>query len=70
MSMVELKKAYSEMSEKERIVFAAFVAAERLANDPEFSHQLSRRHEAMDHGKKWEHADLLELHERLDKQGL
>jgi hypothetical protein len=70
MSVHELTKAYQELPEADRIVFAALVAADQLARQPDFAADLDRRHKAMDEGRKWTHSDLLKLHTELEKQGL
>ena len=70
MTVMELKKAYAELPEKEQLLFASLLAAEQMAKDPEFGARLEARHQAMDAGKKWSHADVLELHDQLEKQGL
>ncbi len=70
MSVMELKKAYSELPEKEQLLMESFIAASRMAKDAEFASKLSRRHDELDAGRKWTHADLLELHGKLEKEDL
>ncbi len=70
MSVAELKTAYDQLPETDQVLFAALVAADQLCRQPDFAADLSRRHRSMDEGKKWEHADVLKLHEELQKQGL
>ena len=70
MTATEFKQAYSELPEKEQILVASLIAADRMAKDSEFAFNLARRHHEMDAGKKWSHSDLLELHDRLAEEGL
>jgi hypothetical protein len=70
MSVQDLTKAYRELPEADRILFAALIAADQLAHRPDFAADLNRRHEAMDEGKKWNHSDILKLHTELEKEGL
>lgn len=70
MTAMDLNKAYSELPEKEQLLVASFIAADLMAKDSEFALKLSRRHDEMDAGRKSSHADLLELHDKMEKEGL
>lgn len=70
MSVAELKTAYEQLPETDQVLFAVLVAAYQLRRQPDFAADLARRHRSMDEGKKWEHSDVLKLHEELQKQGL
>lgn len=70
MTAIEMNKAYSELPEKEQVLVASFIAADLMTKDSEFALSLSRRHAEMDAGHKSSHADLLELHDRMEKEGL
>ena len=65
MSVQELKKAYDELPDAERLLFAHLIAADQLVHDAEFATTLGQRHQAMEEGKKWSHADLVALNEQL-----
>lgn len=70
MSVQELKRAYDALPEADRILFDTLTAAERMASDSGYVHEMSRRQGDMDQGKKLSHEDLLRLHEELEKRGL
>ena len=70
MTALELTSAYAELPEPEQILFASLVAADQLRRQSEFVAMLDRRHQAMDQGKKWTHEAVLELHHKLEAQGL
>lgn len=70
MTAMDLNKAYSELPEKEQVLVASFIAADLMTKDSEFAAKLSRRHKEMDSAGKWSHADVLELHDKMEKEGL
>jgi hypothetical protein len=70
MTATELNKAYSELPEKEQVLVAAFIAADLMAKDSEFAAKLTRRHQEVDAGYKHTHKELLELHDKMEKEGL
>ncbi len=70
MSVQELKRGYEELSEADRELFAALIAADRLAHAGEFAAEITRCQQAMDAGRKWRHEDVLRLHEELGRQEL
>ena len=70
MTAIELKKAYSELPENEQVLLASFIAAYLMAKDAEFAAKLSRRHTEMDADYKHTHKELLELHDKMEKEGL
>ncbi len=70
MSVQELRSRYDELTETDQMLFAALIAADQLARQPEFRAELARRHQEMDAGRKWSHEDALRLHRELEKQGL
>jgi len=70
MTALDLKKAYSELPEKEQVLVASFIAADLMTKDSEFAAKLSRRHEEIEGGNKRGHAELLELHDKMEREGL
>lgn len=69
-SVTELKQAYEELPESDRLFFAALIAADQMTHQPEFIAYLGRQHQSMDEGKKWSHDDVMRLHRELEKQGI
>jgi hypothetical protein len=69
-SVQELKKAYEDLAEEDQLLFATLVAADQLSRQAGFAADIARRHQAMDAGRTWSHADVLKLHDELTKQGL
>lgn len=70
MTAIEVKNAYSELPENEQVLVASFIAADLMMKDSEFAARLSRRQQEMDAGYKHTHAELLELHDKMGKEGL
>ncbi len=70
MTAIQVKKAYSELPETEQVLVASFIAADLMAKDSQFAAKLSRRHQEIDVGYKHTHTELLELHDKMEKEGL
>lgn len=69
MTAIEVKKAYSELPERDQVLVASFIAADLMTKDSEFAAKLTQRHREMDAGNKRTHAELLELHDKMEKEG-
>jgi hypothetical protein len=69
MTDAQLTKAYAELPEKDQMLVASFIAADLMIKDAEFAAKLSRRHKQMDVCEQHTHAELLELSDKMEKEG-